>query len=161
MFRCKSNKFFWQLFLLIFNSWLLLLYHLLLHSRLIIIFCKMVLEVIIINVVDIHVFDVLHEIRFFFFLISYRKFSLNKDCPTCSNINFFPLIQILYCTNVLISIIVILINRTSFDIGLQTFLIYLRSVFIIIFIIFVSIVIIEMLLSVSFNLPHRVSHQFT
>lgn len=58
-------------------------------------FCEMFLEIIMVDVVDVHVLNILHKIGLFQLLI-FHFFVLNKDRPTSANINFFTFLQFFF-----------------------------------------------------------------
>jgi len=54
-------------------------------------FCEMFLQIIVVNVVYIHIFDVSHKVWFFLSLVIFGLYiviSLNQYCPAGSNIHF-------------------------------------------------------------------------
>jgi hypothetical protein len=59
----------------------------------------MLLQIIVVNVVYIHVFDVSHKVWFLLRLIIFGLYiviSLNQYCPACPNINFIAQLFILF-----------------------------------------------------------------
>jgi hypothetical protein len=64
-----------------------------LNNRLlwIILFSKMIVEIFFVDIVDIHVFDISHEIWLLLRFILIFNISFDKDSPTCTNVNFLAL----------------------------------------------------------------------